>query len=137
MTDESRRINSVLWYALEKAGDKLKGQKERDALSPGKRIPVSLEVHGRIDGAHIATTIQGALQVSFDGTTSTKIEPPAETVLAIALSYMPKTKRQAMLDGGLVQPVEELLELAEQFLVNNTEVVSKPRRGSVSFEFVQ
>ncbi len=137
MTDESRRINSVLWYSLEKAGDKLKGQKERDALSPGEQIPVSLEVHGRIDGAHIATTIQGALQVSFDGTTSTKIKPPAETVLAIALSYMPKTKRQAMLDGGLVEPPAELLELAQTYIVNNTAVESKPRRGSVSFEFAQ
>ena len=64
MTDaDNARINSTLWFALEKAGDKSKDQKNRNALDGGARIPVDLTVEGRIDGAAVATAIVGHLQV--------------------------------------------------------------------------
>lgn len=136
MTDaDNARINSTLWFALEKAGDKSKDQKNRNALDGGARIPVNLTVEGRIDGAAVATAIVGHLQVAFDGTTSSKTKPPAELVLAIALSYVPKTKRAALLAGGLVDPDPQLLDAATQFCEFGTIVESRPRRGSVSFEF--
>lgn len=136
MTDaDNARIHSTLWFALEKAGDKSKEQKNRNALTGGERIPVNLTVEGRIDNVPVATAIVGHLQVAHDGTTSTRIKPPAELVLAIALSYVPKTKRAALLAGGLVEPDPELLDAATKFCEAGTLVESRPRRGSVSFEF--
>lgn len=128
-------INSAMWLALEKAGDKSKDQKRRESLDGGSRIPVTLSVDGRIDGVAVATQIIGHLQVAYDGTAATKTKPPAEQLLAIALSYMPKTKRAAMLAGGLVEPDSKLLEDATAFCKSITTVESKPRRGAVSFEF--
>lgn len=134
-TTAAQKINSTLWFALEKAGDKSKDQKNRNLLEGGSRIPVTLSVDGRVDGVAVATTIIGHLQVAFDGTTSSKTKPTAEQVLAIALSYVPKTKRPALLESGLVEPDPQLLEIATAFVETNTVTAPKPRRGAVSFEF--
>jgi hypothetical protein len=131
-----QRVNSTLWYALEKAGDKCKDQKIRENLDGGARIPVTLSVDGRIDGRFVATKIVGHLQVSHDGTTSTKIKPTAEQALALALAYVPKTKREKLLAETVSEPADPALAaVAEQWVSRNTLVESRPRRGSVSFEF--
>jgi hypothetical protein len=130
-----QRVHSTLWFALEKAGDKCKDQKIRDCLEGGARIPVTLSVDGRIDGRFVATKIVGHLQVSHDGTTSTKIKPTAEQALALALAYVPKTKREKLLAETLSEPDPALAAVAEQWVSRNTTVESRPRKGSVSFEF--
>ena len=135
MTDET--INSVLWHALEKAGDKLKDQKQREALEGGSRTPVDVTISGEVDGVPVATAICGHLQVAHDGTTSTKVVPPAAVCLAIAMSYITKTRRQVLLDSDLVAPDERLLADAEGWVEKVTLHQSKAKRGAVSFEFEQ
>lgn len=134
MTD-AKLLTAALWYALEKAGDKSKDEKVRDALPPGTRLPVTISLDACIDGKQLDREISGHLQVAFDGTASTKTKPPAELVLAIALSYVPKTRRSQLLESDLVEPNPALLAAAEAFCARNTNHETKPKRGSVSFEF--
>ena len=135
MTDE-KLLNAALWFALEKAGDKLKDEKERDALAPGTRLPIAISLDACIAGHQMDREIEGFLQVAFDGTTSTKCKPPAERVLAIALSYVPKTRRAQLLESGIDEVVDaKLLAQAEEWVARNTSHETKSRRGSVSFEF--
>jgi hypothetical protein len=132
---EAKVIDSVLWFALEKAGDKRKDEKDRGQLEPGSRVPVSLSVEGMVDDEPVVTLIEGHLQVAHDGTAVTKTKPPAELVLALALPFIPKTKRATLLESGLAEPDPELLAIATAWVETNTTQEPKPRRGAVSFEF--
>jgi len=142
--DPNVLAQSVLWHALEKAGDKLKDQKIRKVLPAGGKIHVDLDVSGQVDGMPVATAVDGYLQIAHDGTTTAKEKPDPAVLVALVLAAAPKTRRDTTLanlvdrfrsEGELPAPDAELLALAQETLDALTPVVSKPRSGTVSFEF--
>jgi hypothetical protein len=144
MDGEKAMVVSALWHSLEKAGDKLKDQKVREVLPAGGKIPVSLRVEGRVDGASLAVAVNGHLQIAHDGTTNKKRLPDPGTALALLLQHVPKTRRRKALDQvqrRLVTVDEADLvpeaDVAEctALLVAATSIESTARRGAVSFEF--
>jgi len=136
---------SVLWHALEKAGDKRKDEKVRERLPAGGKIPVGVTVTGKVDSRPVELSIDGHLQVAHDGTTGRKTLPDVPMLLAIVLAYVPKTRRAAILEElpqafaetkTLPAADPELLELATELVADLTITETRPRAGAVSFEFV-
>ena len=139
--DPKAVVTSILWHAVEKAGDKLKDQKRRDVLPAGGRIPVELRIEGRIDNARVAAAMSGHLQIAHDGTFSSKDKPDPATALAQMLQHVPKTRRKqalqtvgADLHRRAACPAEDLAA-CQLILDEATRSTTKPKAGTVSFEF--
>lgn len=141
---EMDRRAAYLWHSLAYIAGKEAGKEGvRDLLEAGSAVSVAGLIDGSVGKAAITLPFAGILQVGHDATVASSSAPKTSDVLAIALEWMPITKRKALLvelpevfaATGALPPIDEVLrQLAEDLLSKLRQTKQTLRRGTVRYE---